>query len=103
MLYSLGHGHTERNGAFYVLPTDTAVEVRVTATTVDVLLRGVRVWLHVRSYQPGRHTTIPDPYAEDASRASGVKSLPLDRLGCRIGQHTEALVQALLESRPHPE
>jgi hypothetical protein len=38
----------------------TAVEVRVTATTVDVLLRGVRLWLHVRSDQPGRHTTMPD-------------------------------------------
>jgi transposase len=81
----------------------TAVEVRVTATTVDVLLRGERVWLHVRSYQPGRHTTIPD-HMPKAHRAHLEWSPSrLIGWGASIGRHTEALVQALLESRPHPE
>ena len=68
-----------------------------------VLLRGVRVWLHVRSYQPGRHTTIPE-HMPKAHRAHLEWSPSrLIGWGATIGRHTEALVQALLESRPHPE
>ena len=75
----------------------------MTATTVDVLRGGVRVWLHVRSYQPGRHTTIPD-HMPKAHRAHLEWSPSrLIGWGATIGRHTEALVQALLESRPHPE
>ena len=80
-----------------------AVEICLTATTVDVLLRGVRVWLHVRSYQVGRHTTIPE-HMPKAHRAHLEWSPSrLIGWGATIGRHTEALVQALLESRPHPE
>ena len=98
--------HVEVDRHYYSVPhalVHTAVEVRVTATTVDVLLRGVRVWLHVRSYQPGRHTTIPD-HMPKAHRAHLEWSPSrLIGWGATIGRHTEALVQALLESRPHPE
>ena len=55
--------HVEVDRHYYSVPhalIHAAVEICLTATTVDVLLRGVRVWLHVRSYQPGRHTTIPE-------------------------------------------
>ena len=98
--------HVEVDRHYYSVPhalIHTAVEVRVTATTVDVLLRGVRVWLHVRSYQPGRHTTIPE-HMPKAHRAHLEWSPSrLIGWGATIGRHTEALVQALLESRPHPE
>jgi hypothetical protein len=81
----------------------TAVEICLTATTVDILLRGARVWLHVRSYVPGRHTTIPN-HMPNAHRAHLEWSPSrLIGWGATIGRHTEALVQALLESRPHPE
>jgi transposase len=55
--------HVEVDRHYYSVPhalIHAAVEICLTATTVDVLLRGVRVWLHVRSYHPGRHTTVPD-------------------------------------------
>jgi transposase len=79
------------------------VEICLTATTVDILLRGARVWLYVRSYVPGRHTTIPD-HMPKAHRAHLEWSPSrLIGWGATIGRHTEALVQALLESRPHPE
>src|SRR5688572_511417 len=39
-----------------IMPVTTVAVDLATATTVDVLLRGVRVWLHVRSDQAGRHT-----------------------------------------------
>jgi transposase len=98
--------HVEVDRHYYSVPhalIHTAVEVRVTATMVDVLLRGVRVWLHVRSYQPGRHTTIPD-HRPKAHRAHLEWSPSrLIGWGATIGRHTEALIHALLESRPHPE
>ena len=98
--------HVEVDRHYYSVPhalIHAAVEICLTATTVDVLLRGARVWLHVRSYQPGRHTTIPD-HMPKAHRAHLEWSPSrLIGWGATIGRHTEALVQALLESRPHPE
>ena len=98
--------HVEVDRHYYSVPhalIHAAVEICLTATTVDVLLRGVRVWLHVRSYQPGRHTTIPD-HMPKAHRAHLEWSPSrLIGWGATIGRQTEALVQALLESRPHPE
>ena len=90
--------------AAYKKSIDDALDsAQMTATTVDVLLRGVRVWLHVRSYLPGRHTTIPE-HMPKAHRAHLEWSPSrLIGWGATIGRHTEALVQALLESRPHPE
>ena len=81
----------------------TAVEIRLTATTVDVLLRGARVWLHVRSFDAGRHTTLPD-HMPKAHRAHLEWSPSrLMQWGATIGPHTEALVTTILEHRPHPE
>ena len=98
--------HVEVDRHYYSVPhalIHTAVEICLTATTVDVLLRGARVWLHVRSYVPGRHTTIPD-HMPKAHRAHLEWSPSrLIGWGATIGRHTEALVQALIESRPHPE
>src|SRR5260221_9154972 len=54
--------HVEVDRHYYSVPhtlIHTAVEGCVTANMGDVLLRGVRVWLHVRSFQPRRLTTIP--------------------------------------------
>ena len=98
--------HVEVDRHYYSVPhalIHAAVEICLTATTVDVLLRGARVWLHVRSYQAGRHTTIPE-HMPKAHRAHLEWSPSrLIGWGATIGRHTEALVQALLESRPHPE
>ncbi len=98
--------HVEVDRHYYSVPhalIHATVEICLTATTVDVLLRGARVWLHVRSDVPGRHTTIP-AHMPKAHRAHLEWSPSrLIGWGATIGRHTEALVQALLESRPHPE
>ena len=98
--------HIEIDRHYYSVPhalVRAAVEVRVTATTVDILQRGVRVWLHVRSDRVGHHTTVP-AHMPKAHRAHLEWSPSrLIAWGASIGPHTEALVQALLESRPHPE
>ena len=98
--------HVEVDRHYYSVPhalIHTAVEIRLTATTVDVLQRGVRVWLHVRSFLAGRHTTIPD-HMPKAHRAHAEWSPSrLIRWAATIGRATEALVTTILDSRPHPE
>ena len=98
--------HVEVDRHYYSVPhalIHTDVEICVTATTVDVLLRGVRVWLHVRSFLAGRHTTIPD-HMPKAHRAHAEWSPSrLIHWAATIGRATEGLVTTILESRPHPE
>jgi transposase len=98
--------HVEVDHHYYSVPhalIQTTVDIRLTATTVDVLQRGVRVWLHVRSFVAGRHTTIPD-HMPKAHRAHAEWSPSrLIRWAATIGRATEALVTTILDSRPHPE
>lgn len=98
--------HVDVDRHYYSVPyalSQTAVEIRLTATTVDVLRRGVRVWLHVRSDQVGGHTTIAEhmPKAHRAHLAWSPSRLI--QWGATIGRHTAALIEAILASRPHPE
>jgi transposase len=79
------------------------VDLRVTATLVDVLLRGSRVYLHRRSFVVGGFTTI-DEHMPKAHRAHREWSPSrLIRWGATVGPQTAALVSAILESRRHPE
>jgi len=100
--------HVEVDHHYYSVPHSCSlmheqVDIRLTATTVEVIHRNERVWLHRRSYQPGRHTTVPE-HMPKAHRAHLEWSPSrLMHWGATIGPQTEALVKAILESRPHPE
>ena len=79
------------------------LDVRLTAQAVEIFQGGTRVWLHARSWQRGRHTTVP-AHMPKAHRAH-LEWTPsrLRRWGSTIGPATEALIHDILESRPHPE
>jgi transposase len=98
--------HLEVERHYYSVPhalIHAVLDVRLSATTVEIFQRGTRVWLHARSFVPGRHTTVPD-HMPKAHRAHLEWSPSrLLRWGATIGAATEALVQQILESRPHPE
>jgi transposase len=100
--------HVEADKHYYSIPHDLIhlheqLDARLTATTVEVFARGNRIWLHRRSYQRGGYTTIPE-HMPKAHRAHLEWSPSrLISWGRRIGQNTEALVAAILKSRPHPE
>jgi transposase len=80
-----------------------AVEVRLSATTVEVFHRGARIWLHRRSYQMGGFTTVAE-HMPHAHRAH-LEWTPsrLIRWGATVGPQTATLVEQILASRPHPE
>ena len=79
-----------------------AVDVRLSATTVEIFQRGTRIWVHVRQHHPG-FTTIPEhmPHAHRAHLEWSPSRLI--RWGASVGPQTAALVEQILASRPHPE
>ena len=81
----------------------SVVEICLTAATVEIVLRGQRVWLHLRSPQRGGFTTISE-HMPKAHRAH-LEWTPsrLIRWAATIGPATAALATTILESRPHPE
>ncbi|MGV3517687.1 IS21 family transposase [Luteitalea sp.] len=98
--------HVEVDHHYYSVPhglIHAVLDVRLTAQAVEIFQGGTRVWLHARSWQRGRHTTVP-AHMPHAHRAH-LEWTPsrLRRWGGTIGPATEALIQLILESRPHPE
>ncbi len=94
------HGH------YYSTPftlVHETVDVRFTATTVEIFHRGQRVAAHRRSYVRGGHTTIAAhmPKAHQA-HLEWTPSRILD-WAQETGPETHALADAILKDRPHPE
>jgi transposase len=79
------------------------VELRATATTVELFHHGRRVASHVRSYVRYRATT--DPAHMPAAHRAHLEWTPsrLIAWGATIGPATAALCAAIMEQRPHPE
>ncbi len=79
------------------------VDVRLTATTVEILHRGRRVAAHLRSSVRGRFTT--DPTHRPKAHQRHVEWTPSRVIawGTSLGPSIGQLVQQLLESFPHPE
>jgi len=98
--------HIQVRKHFYSVPYQLArqqVEVRMTATMVEVFCRGRRVALHVRSHRPGGYTT--DPAHMPAAHRAHLEWSPsrLIAWGGEVGPETARFVERLLASRPHPE
>jgi transposase len=98
--------HVEVDHHYYSVPHQLVgekLDVRLTATTVEVFQRGVRVASHARSYRRGMHTTVAEhmPAAHRAHHEWSPSRLV--RWGQTVGPKTAALVEAILSDRPHPE
>ena len=98
--------HVDIDRHYYSVPhalVGHSVWARFTAGSIEVFFRSERVATHVRSYQRGAHTTIPEhmPKAHRAHAEWSPKRLI--QWGVSIGIHTGALVEHLLRSKPHPE
>lgn len=97
--------HVEVAGHYYSVPhalVGKKVEVRYTATTIEVFHRGERVASHARSPQAGRHSTV-DAHMPERHRQAKWSPERLTRWAQKIGPHTAGLIQAVLAGRRHPE
>ena len=98
--------HVEVDGHAYSVPhrkVGLEVEMRATANTVEVLLHGERIAVHVRCQGIGQKSTDPDHLP--VAHRKHLEWTP-DRIqtwAAEIGTATVALVAAILDERPHPE
>jgi transposase len=98
--------HIEVDGHYYSVPYQRlgeTVEVRVAAGTVEVILDGQRIASHARSFQRGRHTTVPEHMPLAHRQHMEWSPSRLVNWAGTIGSQTRALVSAILAERPHPE
>jgi transposase len=98
--------HVEIDRHFYSVPyrlVGEQAEVRTSATTVELYVKGRRVASHLRSHSRGRHTTEPAHMPEAHRRHLEWSPGRIVRWAEQTGPATGGLVGAILASRPHPE
>jgi transposase len=98
--------HVEVDGHYYSVPSqlvDKALEARYSERTVECFHQGQRVASHPRSQLKGRHTTVAEHMP--TSHRSYAEWTPQRLIGWaeKTGPATAAVVQAILERRPHPQ
>jgi transposase len=98
--------HVEVDRHYYSVPhalVGHAVWVRYTASTVEIFFRSQRIATHVRSYQRGAHTTLPEHMPKSHRAHAEWSPRRLIQWGESIGPHAGAVVEYMLRSKPHPE
>ncbi len=98
--------HIQVDGHLYSVPQalrGEEVEVRLSATTVEVFHRHLRVAAHVRGRRKGGYTTLRAHLP--AAHRDHLEWTPsrLVRRARKTGPRTAAFTRELLDSRPHPE
>ena len=98
--------HIEVAAHYYSVPHRFAraeVDVRLTARTVEIFLKGERIAAHMRMSGNHKHTTVAEHMPSSHRRYAG---WTIDRIRADarlIGPATAALCELILEQRPHPE
>jgi len=98
--------HVEVDAHYYSVPYQLAkerVDVRLTATTVEVLFKSKRVASHARSYEKWKHTTLAEHMPKSHQKYLEWTPSRIIAWAGKNGPYTGALVSRILESRRHPE
>jgi transposase len=98
--------HVQVEGHNYSVPYQLIkekVEVRLTAATVELICRGRRVAAHARSFVKNGYTTIPEHRPKAHQRHLEWTPGRIIAWAGTVGTHCAAVVQWIIESKPHPE
>ena len=98
--------HVQVDGHYYSVPyalVKKKVDIRMTATTVEVLFKHNRVASHVRSFLKGKHTTLPEHMPSSHRRYAEWTPERILRWAATVGPETAGHVAAIMEHRTHPE
>ena len=98
--------HVSFDANLYSVPYNLvheSVEIRATATTVEILHKGVRVASHLRSR--GRGDAVTDNEHRPKSHRAHLEWTPsrMVRWAETIGPHTALLFERIMADKPHPE
>jgi transposase len=98
--------HIEFERHYYSVPyrlNGEMVEVRSTATTIEIYHRGNRVASHPRSHEPYKATTVNEHRPKSHQEHLAWPPSRLIHWAQTVGPETAQLFTAILESKPHPE
>jgi transposase len=98
--------HVDVEGHYYSVPYQLVheeVEIRHTASTVEVFRRGRRVASHKRDGRRGRHTTCREHMPKSHRRHLDWTPSRIIRWARKVGPSCEHVVSTVLNKRPHPE
>ena len=98
--------HVDIDRHYYSVPhalVGQELWARFSAGTVEVFHRSQRVGSHMRSYQRGVHTTLPEHMPRSHRAHAEWTPTRLINWGASIGANTCAVVEHLLKSKSHPE
>lgn len=98
--------HVEVDRHDYSVPYRYArqpVDVRFTATTVELFHRGERLASHARSRVPGRHTTVAAHLAPAHPVVAGWNAQRFLDGAAQIGPQTQTVIERVLQARAHPQ
>jgi transposase len=79
------------------------LDVHLTAETVEILHRGVRVASHARSYESGKSSTLNEHRPKSHQKYLGRTPSLLIEEAQQTGPRTGELVEAILAAKRHPE
>jgi transposase len=115
MRFPFGEWHTARVNIDYQIEVERhyysgpyalvhqEVDVHLTAETVEVLHRGMRVASHVRSWEPAKATTLTEHRPKSHQEYLGRTPSRLMEVAQQVGPNTGQLVEAVLAAKRHPE
>lgn len=98
--------HVEFDHHYYSVPSTLMrqdVDIRATATTVEIFLRGERVASHARSIVRGKHTTITAHMPKAHQAHAEWSPSRILAWTATVGPATAKLAESILAARPHPE
>ena len=99
--------HVEVDRRYYSVPYQLVkeqVDVRLTATTVEILFKNKRVASHPRIHRPGGFTTSHEHMPKSHQKyLEWTPSRIIQWAEQQGGPMTKKLITAILDSRPHPE
>lgn len=102
---SLGY-HVEVDHNYYSVPYQLAkqeLDVRLTASTVEVLFKGRRVASHRRVHGKGKYSTLKDHMPASHRRYAEWSPTKIVGWAKSIGANTAKVAETILEQKPHPE
>jgi transposase len=98
--------HVEFDHHYYSVPyklTREKVEIRSTATTIEIYHRGERVASHPRSHEPYKATSLNEHRPKSHQEHLAWPPSRLVSWAQTVGPFTAQLFTLILESKPHPE
>jgi transposase len=98
--------HVDLERHYYSVPYQLVgkpVEIRYTASLVEVLYHGKRVASHARSHRAGFHTTLTEHMPKSHQRYLAWTPSRILDWAATIGPFTARLAESIMAERPHPE